>query len=156
MKPLTPELQQMVDYIRKHGGRVIRRPGGVFITSDAATGKTSDPGWSITLDDVRLLEAKDVLARTRRWKEEWRDERKLTSEWMRRNVEPDETDDLPKDRVQQAIDLISMHANGATARERDKAAAELFAAIVGRTPSKEEAALLKRGPASRRRTKQGE
>lgn len=95
MTNLSATQQQVVDYLRAHGGRLTRWPGGFWTTVDTKLPGGSEigrvngysyalhgaPAWYTTIHTVRALERKGVLEREHVFRQEWDDIRRLV--WCR-------------------------------------------------------------------------
>lgn len=73
----TPEQTRVLEYLRAHGGILVRRPGGFWTTPDAKgqqVAMTMVPDWYTTVQTVRAMGKKGLLVRANRWREDWRDD----------------------------------------------------------------------------------
>jgi hypothetical protein len=74
---MTKTQEELVAWLREHGGRLVRLNGGRWATPDASRNRWGEPVPSWTSGTVRALERRGLLVRAGRFREEWKDDRIL-------------------------------------------------------------------------------
>jgi hypothetical protein len=74
---MTKTQEELVAWLREHGGRLVRLDGGRWATPDASQNRWGEPVPSWTSGTVRALERRGLLVRAGRFREEWKDDRIL-------------------------------------------------------------------------------